>query len=390
MKRVLILCAVLAPVSRLRAEEAKPWPPLKTGEFWYRAVEGHGRTEGFMRLTVDKPEGGGLKATWELKVAYPGGHYAEKRSMEVDGRRNFIRAAMEVEAGPSGEAEWSEEKKGVTGRGSKIPSAKKEEVLIDTGRQSSAALTVVLAATAIREERTPDLEFTEINVAGVPSLAGKVIISCLGPEELAWEEKTLKVWKYEIQRATRPSGFAWVTDEGAIAQFEWGQGSLLILSSTPTRDLFKEIPGAVKDISTARDTLVLQGDFPGFSPQEMFEHHTKPELLVQWWAPKAEIGDRAGGAHVLSWPEQKWILRGEITDWQPGKKFGFTWKWDHEPKEKGALTVGIEFDAAAAGGTRMTITQGPYADTEDAKAERAGHVEGWKFCAAKLKALKDK
>ncbi|MEK7469230.1 MAG: SRPBCC domain-containing protein [Planctomycetota bacterium] len=389
MKRVLAILPVFATLSLVRAEEAAPWPPVKTGEFWYRAVEQHGKTEGYMRLTIDKPAGGGLKSTWELKVAYPGGHYAEKRSMEVDARRNFVRAAMEVDGGPSAEAEWSEAKKGIVGRGAKSSSEKKEEVLIDTSSQASAGLTIVLAATMPREELTPALGFAEISLSGVPAMAGKVVIRCLGQEQLAWEGKTLNVWKYEAHRLERPPTYAWVTDEGAIAQIEWGQGSLLILSSTPTKDLFQEIPAALKDVSTAKDTLVLQGDFPGFSPQEMFDHHTKPELLEKWWATKAEVGDKVGGTHVLSWPAQKWTLRGEITTWVPCKQFGFTWKWDHEPKDKPALKVTIDLELIE-NGTRMTITHGPYADTEDGKAERAEHFEGWKFFASKLKALRDK
>lgn len=370
------------------AQDAAPLPPIQTGEFWYRALDAEGRTEGYMRLVVDRTAGEGIKGSWEMKLAYPGGSYCESRSMEITKELSLIAGSMEVEGGPSGKIRQGEGK--LEGSGRKASGAEEKEVVIDGGSHTSAGLTVLFALAMPRAAEAKLMTLEEISLQGVPSIAGWVEVRPGRKVELEREGKTEETWKFEIAREKGPKMQVWVTAEGAIAQIEWGGGSLLVLSSTPTKDLFREIPAAVKDISTSKESLVVQGDFPGFTPQELFDHHTKPELIAKWWAPKAEVGDKVGGAHVLSWPEQKWTLRGEITAWEPGKKFGFTWKWDHEPKEKPALTVTIDFAPLEGGGTRMTITHGPYADTAEAKEERDGHIEGWKFFASKLRALKNR
>jgi uncharacterized protein YndB with AHSA1/START domain len=378
--RPLLLLTVL--VSLASAEDA--WPPIATGEFWYRAVDGDGKTEGFMRLTVERPEGGGLKTSWELRVSYPGGSYEETRSMELGAKGELAGASLKVEGGPEGEVRGGEGS--YTGRGRAEAGADWTLVKLE-GRDLAGGMPAFVALTRPRKPGA-EVTLTELTLGGPPAKAGPLALRGGKLETVAPDGLKLEAWRFEAAREGTPT-VLWVTEDGTVAQVEWGGGSRLLLSSKPTRDLFVKQEAAVKDVSAGPERLVVQGEFPGFTPEEMFEQWTKPELVKSWWAPEAEIGDAAGGPYVLRWPAQKWTLRGKILAWEPGKALGFTWRWDHEPKDKAEVTARVALEAIE-GGTRVTITHGPYADGAAGRQEREGHLEGWKLFCARLRALRAK
>lgn len=304
--------------------------------------------------------------------------------MEIDANRALTGASLKVEGGPEGEIRGEGGR--YSGRGRKAAGEEWTIVKLD-GADLAAGLPGLLALTLPRKAGS-ELKLTELTLGGPPAKAGPVVLTGGTLDTVVPEGIKLGAWRFEAKRDGTPT-IVWVLEDGVIAQVEWGGGSRLLLSSEPTGELFQPQEAAVTDVSKDAGALVVQGDFPGFTTAEMFEHWTKAELVKKWWAPEAEVGTGVGGAYILKWPAQKWTLRGEILAWEPGKKFGYTWKWDHEPKQKAELRVSVEI-GALEGGTRLTITHGPYDGSAESKEERNGHLEGWKFFCAQLKALKAK
>jgi uncharacterized protein YndB with AHSA1/START domain len=143
----------------------------------------------------------------------------------------------------------------------------------------------------------------------------------------------------------------------------------------------------MKQIPSALDLLVVYGDFHGFTPNELFDYWTKPELVTQWWPKVAEINPREGGTYRFSWPEQEWFLQGVYEVFAPGERLRFGWTWNHEPGIYEPLWVDIFF-AEIENGTRMSIFHGPYTDTESDQGARQGNLEGWIHFGSRLAGLR--
>ncbi len=142
----------------------------------------------------------------------------------------------------------------------------------------------------------------------------------------------------------------------------------------------------VTAVPSSLDTLIVVADFPGVSPDLLFAYWTQDELLCRWWPSQAELDPRVGGSYHLAWPAHGWHLRGEYTTVEPGRRLGFTWQWDHEPAVAPAR-VEITLERLADGDARLTLTHGPYADTEPDRERRAGHLEGWQHFLGLLRDL---
>jgi uncharacterized protein YndB with AHSA1/START domain len=84
----------------------------------------------------------------------------------------------------------------------------------------------------------------------------------------------------------------------------------------------------------------------------------------------------------MEWKAPAWFLRGRITAWTPGERLAFTWVWDHTP-DAPEREVGVDFEATE-GGTKIRLTHGPYDDTQPAREERLGHLNGWQVMCARL------
>ena len=87
----------------------------------------------------------------------------------------------------------------------------------------------------------------------------------------------------------------------------------------------------VSQIDSGTHTLILQAGSPQFSPVELFDYFTDPDLLQRWWAPEAGVDERVGGSYRLSWPAMNWRLTGQYTSFKRGERLAFSWKWEHEP-----------------------------------------------------------
>lgn len=144
----------------------------------------------------------------------------------------------------------------------------------------------------------------------------------------------------------------------------------------------EEEEGGIVQVSSADDKLVLQADFPGVTPGELFAYWTEPVRLVRWWPNEAEVQPDRGGEYHLSWPGMEWHLRGRYMAFEPGRKLAFTWHWDHEPNRP-TRSVVVTF-REITGGTLLTLGHGTYGHSPEDREERAGHREGWLYFLDRL------
>jgi len=130
----------------------------------------------------------------------------------------------------------------------------------------------------------------------------------------------------------------------------------------------------VREIETNPDSLTFEATVAA-TAAVAFSYFTRPELLAAWWAPEAKINAQPGGEYVLSWPSQGWHLRGEYTDFAPGERLAFSWRWDHEPQLPTRL-VSVQFEEAPPGAL-LRLIHGVYGHDAVEQADREAHRDGW-------------
>jgi uncharacterized protein YndB with AHSA1/START domain len=134
------------------------------------------------------------------------------------------------------------------------------------------------------------------------------------------------------------------------------------------------------------DRIALTSVLPDPDVKTAFDRWVIPEQLTLWWPPVAEVEPGPGGSYHFSWPAQGWHLRGRFTDFEPGARLAYTWRWDHDPGDAETI-VSIRFDALPAGGIFLTLTHGPYPDTEAGRSRRQEHLDGWMYFLGRLESL---
>lgn len=133
-------------------------------------------------------------------------------------------------------------------------------------------------------------------------------------------------------------------------------------------------------------------------PAKVYEAWTKPELLVQWFAPKpwttssAKLDVRAGGANVITMrsPEgAEFPNRGVYLEVVPNQKLVFTDAYTQawEPSEKPFMTGILTFEDAGAGKTKYTARVVHWSVADREAHEKMGFHAGWGQCADQLEAL---
>ncbi len=139
------------------------------------------------------------------------------------------------------------------------------------------------------------------------------------------------------------------------------------------------------EVPSPSDRIVVVGDFKDFTPEELYDHWTRSDLLEYWWPAKAEADPKIGGHYAFSWPDMGWYLQGNYTAAEPGKHLGFTWTWNHEPGTYEPLQVDLYF-APIEEGTRLAIYHGPF--TAENTGSRQGIIEGWLHFGMRLAGLR--
>jgi uncharacterized protein YndB with AHSA1/START domain/ribosomal protein S18 acetylase RimI-like enzyme len=112
--------------------------------------------------------------------------------------------------------------------------------------------------------------------------------------------------------------------------------------------------------------------------QNVYEYLTEAALLTRWWPQAAETDPVVGGEFTLLWPANGWVLRGSYTAADPGRRLGFTWKWDHE----GLPMRQVNISLAETKGISTLHLEHSHASSEEA----AGYVEGWSHFFGQLQA----
>lgn len=141
----------------------------------------------------------------------------------------------------------------------------------------------------------------------------------------------------------------------------------------------------ITQVASDRTNLILEAIFPQFLPDDLFEHFTQPALLQRWWPAVAIVDAQPGGAYRLSWPELNWVLVGEYTHFEPGRRLGFTWHWEHEPHTP-HRHVEITFTPQETG-CRLRLVHSAYTPSEADQEERQSHLDGWLHFLAQLHTL---
>jgi uncharacterized protein YndB with AHSA1/START domain len=123
--------------------------------------------------------------------------------------------------------------------------------------------------------------------------------------------------------------------------------------------------------ATPADRITIVAEFPGATPEALFDYWIKPELFKRWWPSEVELTPEKGGNYHLSWPSQSWHLRGTFAEFNGGKELDFTRKWDHETVEP--VLVRLNFEPTQNGGTKLTLHHGVYPANPEGKENRDAH-----------------
>ena len=126
---------------------------------------------------------------------------------------------------------------------------------------------------------------------------------------------------------------------------------------------------------TAVDDVDLEFELPA-SPDVVFGHLTRIDLLTTWWPTGGTTDPREGGEYVLHWHGPGVTLRGRYVVVDPPARLQFTWSWDHDDDDS---VVSIELMSSTADATSMRIRQ-----TASSTEERDGYVEGWTYFIGRL------
>jgi uncharacterized protein YndB with AHSA1/START domain len=124
------------------------------------------------------------------------------------------------------------------------------------------------------------------------------------------------------------------------------------------------------EVPSSRDLAVLVGDFPDFTPEDLFAHFTLPDKLTQWWPEQAEVDLRVGGRYRMLWPNPDWTIQGEYTAVESPRHLGFTWQGDPDAGEASQVDLWID---RLEDGCRLAVWHRGFAD----ETERRQLCEGW-------------
>jgi uncharacterized protein YndB with AHSA1/START domain len=368
------------------ADVPEPKPeagPMRQGEFWYRMEDDKGKAQGYARMVV-KTHDDGQNIEWEMKLAYTGGSYEEERALAVDKQRGFVRSSYSADGKLVCEGERSEGKV----RGTRTKDGKQQPFEIATPDDALPYMGFMLAATMpLAEGETWTRR--ELDEANAFADKGEMKFE-MHKDTITWDGKELACWRVDV---TKPNDekrklTLWVSNAREIVRVNWGN-LVQVLSMQSTKHLFKKPEPAMKETNAStKEWLELEAEFEGATPEKLYDYFTKPELLTKWWPPEAEIEMKVGGKYRAIWKQQNWILEGTVKEFEEGKKFVFTWRWNETPAESPTLEVHCTFEKTEKG-ARMVIRHGPNATDEKGQESRAGYIAGWQqFIAALKEAVK--
>ena len=112
-------------------------------------------------------------------------------------------------------------------------------------------------------------------------------------------------------------------------------------------------------------------------PESVYEHFTRPDLLIRWMGESAQLEAKPGGSFAVDITGQK--VRGEYLELDPPHRLVISWGYagsDEVPP--GSSTVEVRFIATGGG----TLVELEHRDLPEAR--RPEHVVGWRHYLARL------
>lgn len=154
----------------------------------------------------------------------------------------------------------------------------------------------------------------------------------------------------------------------------------------------------VEDAGPSAKGFTLERTFKA-APAKVWRMWTTPEGIGKWWVPSAkemgftmhvlEMDLRVGGRYAFSMKGNGHDLvnRGTYTEVVPERRLGMLWRFDIylAPSEKPYdVPITVTLEPTAAGGTRMTFTQGPLATPGHTEGSRRGVEANFQHLAKAL------
>ena len=122
------------------------------------------------------------------------------------------------------------------------------------------------------------------------------------------------------------------------------------------------------------------------TPQRVYAAWTKPEHMLQWFAPGpmttpvAEVDLRVGGQYRVVMERdtgEQFDVRGVYHEVTEGARLVFTWQWVRENSKAMLISLGFEPDGE---GTRLTLLHEAFPSEESCQE----HAHGWEGCLGSL------
>lgn len=127
-------------------------------------------------------------------------------------------------------------------------------------------------------------------------------------------------------------------------------------------------------------------------PDRLWASLVEAAELVRWWGPhgyttpEAQVDPRPGGRYRLTVRPpagEDFHVTGDYVEVSPLRRLSFTFRYE-EPGPDDRETVVVLALSAAEGGTRVTLSQGPFATEERRQLHRTGWTESFERLRSSL------
>jgi uncharacterized protein YndB with AHSA1/START domain len=125
------------------------------------------------------------------------------------------------------------------------------------------------------------------------------------------------------------------------------------------------------------------------TPEEVFDAWTRPELMMEWLAPRplttpvARVDLREGGAYRIEMQAAdgaRHVATGTYLEVVPGERLVFTWGWEGPNRRETLVTIELH---RRGDETELVLRHARFASAE----ERDSHRDGWTSALEKLAEL---
>ena len=135
----------------------------------------------------------------------------------------------------------------------------------------------------------------------------------------------------------------------------------------------------------AKIPTVEQSFYYAVPPERVYSALTEPDELTRWFADKAEIALKKGGAFRLTW-STGYTMRGKVKSAAPGKKLQVAWV-DRFERGKVFETEARFVFTKRGRGTQLTVTHRGFKSGKRWVALYGGIESGWAYYLTNLRSV---